>query len=236
MTALDVRSVGFAYEAGVRVLEDVSLRVDAGQVVGLVGPNGSGKSTLIRTIFDLLATQNGEVQINGLAHTTPAAKEQSLYLPSDDHLPQFLTGREYLDMIGALYRRDTAGAAELFTRFGMQGRLDDLIEDYSHGMRKKTQLVSALTMRRPLTVIDETLNGIDVESLRLCEKELSRLRADGGAVLLCTHDFALLERLADRVVFLDLGHVVADDATPALLDRHGSLASMVFAHLDAEDR
>lgn len=236
MTALDVRSVGFAYEAGVRVLEDVSLRVEAGQVVGLVGPNGSGKSTLIRTIFDLLATQTGEVRINGLAHTTPAAKEQSLYLPSDDHLPQFLTGREYLDMIGALYRQGTTGAADLFTRFGMQGRLDDLIEDYSHGMRKKTQLVSALTMRRPLTVIDETLNGIDVESLRLCEKELTRLRADGGAVLLCTHDFALLERLADRVVFLDLGHVVADDATTTLLDRHGSLAAMVFAHLDAEDR
>lgn len=236
MTALDVRSVGFAYEVGVRVLEDVSLRVHPGQVVGLVGPNGSGKSTLIRAIFDLLATQSGQIEIGGAAHTTVAAKERSLYLPSDDHLPQFLTGREYLDMVGALYRHDTDAAAELFTRFGMRGRLDDLIEDYSHGMRKKTQLISALTMRRPLTVVDETLNGIDVESLRLCEKELARLRADGGAVLLCTHDFALLERLADRVVFLDLGRIVADDATPALLDRHGSLASMVFAHLDAEDR
>ena len=236
MTALEVRSVGFAYEAGVRVLDDVSLRVEAGQVVGLVGPNGSGKSTLIRTVFDLLAAQSGRIDIDGQAHTTPTAKERSLYLPSDDHLPQFLTGREYLDMIGALYRRGTGDAAELFTRFGMQGRLDDLIEDYSHGMRKKTQLVSALVMRRPLTVIDETLNGIDVESLRLCEKELSRLRADGGAVLLCTHDFALLERLADRVVFLDLGRIVADDSTPALLEQHGSLAAMVFAHLDAEDR
>lgn len=236
MTALEVRSLGFAYEAGVRVLEEVSLRVDAGQVVGLVGPNGSGKSTLIRTVFDLLATQSGRIEIGGVAHTAVAAKERSLYLPSDDHLPQFLTGREYLDMIGALYRRQADDAASLFTRFGMQGRLDDLIEDYSHGMRKKTQLVSALTMRRPLTVIDETLNGIDVESLRLCEKELSRLRTDGAAVLLCTHDFALLERLADRVVFLDLGRVVADDTTQALLDRHGSLASMIFAHLDAEDR
>ncbi|MEG9224958.1 ABC transporter ATP-binding protein [Aeromicrobium sp. Sec7.5] len=236
MTALDVRSLGFAYDAGVRVLHDVSLRVDAGQVVGLVGPNGSGKSTLIRAVFDLLAAQDGQITIDGVAHTTATAKERSLYLPSDDHLPQFLTGREYLDMIGALYRRGTGDAEGLFARFGMRGRLDDLIEDYSHGMRKKTQFVSALTMRRPLTVVDETLNGIDVESLRLCEKELSRLRADGGAVLLCTHDFALLERLADRVVFLDLGRVVADDTTSALLERHGSLASMVFAHLDAEDR
>ncbi|MCK5891579.1 MAG: ABC transporter ATP-binding protein [Aeromicrobium sp.] len=236
MAALDVRSLGFAYEAGVPVLEDVDLRVEAGQVVGLVGPNGSGKSTLIRTVFDLLAAQSGRIEIDGQAHTSTAAKERSLYLPSDDHLPQFLTGREYLEMIGALYRRDLGDAADLFARLGMRGRLDDLIEDYSHGMRKKTQLVSALVMRRPLTVIDETLNGIDVESLRLCERQIAALRTGGGAVLLCTHDFALLERLADRVVFLDLGQVVADDSTPALLERHGSLAAMVFAHLDAEDR
>jgi ABC-2 type transport system ATP-binding protein len=236
MTALDVRGVTFAYEQGVRVLDDVDLTAADGEVVGLIGPNGSGKSTLIRVVFDLLALQTGSVTVADREHATTAAKDAALYLPSDDFLPQFLTGREYLAMVARLYGLEASDPAELFARLGMDGRLDDLIEDYSHGMRKKTQIISALLMRRPLTVIDETFNGIDVGSLRLCEKELVRLRADGGAVVLCTHDFALLERIADRVVFLDLGRVVADDTTERLVARHGSLESLVFDHLDAEAR
>ncbi|GAA1747548.1 ABC transporter ATP-binding protein [Aeromicrobium alkaliterrae] len=236
MTMLDARSVHYSYEHGVQVLDDVDLRADSGEVVGLIGPNGSGKSTLIQVVFDLLAHQSGTLTIGGHPHTGAAAKHASLYLPSDDYLPQFLTGREYLEMVGHLYGIDLPDPTELFTRFGMQGRLDDLVEDYSHGMRKKTQLISALTTRRPLTVIDETLNGIDVGSLRLCENEIGRLRDEGGAVVLCTHDFALLERLADRIVFLDLGRVVVDAPVRALVDRHGSLATLVFDHLDSAAR
>ncbi|WP_229052233.1 ABC transporter ATP-binding protein [Aeromicrobium sp. Leaf350] len=236
MTTLDARSIDYAYEPGVQVLHGVDLSAASGEVLGLVGPNGSGKSTLIQVLFDLLAAQGGSVTIDGHPHTSTAAKDASLYLPSDDYLPQFLTGREYLGLVAQLYGTRADDPSDLFARFGMQGRLDDLLEDYSHGMRKKTQLISALTMRRPVTVIDETLNGIDVGSLRLCEKELAHLRDEGGAIVLCTHDFALLERLADRVVFLDLGRVVADDTTAALVAQHGSLATMVFDHLDSAAR
>lgn len=101
-------------------------------------------------------------------------------------------------------------------------------------MRKKTQVISALLMRRRLTIVDETLNGIDVEALYRCEREFGRLRADGLAVLLCTHDFALLERLADRIVFLDFGAVVENAPTADLVAVHGSLANVVFDHLDTD--
>lgn len=113
----------------------------------------------------------------------------------------------------------------------MEGRHDDLIEDFSHGMRKKTQLISALLLRRPVTVIDETLNGVDIEALHLGEVQLAGLRDQGMAVLLCTHDFALLERLADRILFLDLGQLIVAADTGSLVREHGSLAAMVFAHL-----
>jgi ABC-2 type transport system ATP-binding protein len=103
-------------------------------------------------------------------------------------------------------------------------------------MRKKTQLISALLMRRPLTVIDETLNGIDLEALHLAEKEFRRLREDGLSILLCTHDFALLERLADRIIFLDLGQLVFDEPTDSLTAEHGSLATMVFDYLESDVR
>lgn len=233
MTLLDIANVSYSYDGFVRVLDDVSFSVEAGTIVGLIGPNGSGKSTLIKNVFDLVRLQSGRISVEGHEHDSTAAKSRGMYIASNDYLPQFLTGREYIQMLGKLYQAEVSrpAAAELFRGFSMEGRYDDLIEDYSHGMRKKTQLISALLMRRPLTVIDETLNGIDIEAMYLAEQELRRFRDEGLSVLLCTHDFSLLERLADRIVFLDLGHLVVDASTSSLLEEHESLATMVFQHL-----
>ncbi|MHC0431241.1 ATP-binding cassette domain-containing protein [Streptomyces sp. O3] len=238
MTLLDVNGVSYSYDGIVNVLLDVSFTVEEGTIVGLVGPNGSGKSTLIRSIFDLVRLQSGSISIGGYEHALSQAKQLGMYLSSNDYLPEFLTAREYLTTIGKLFDLDVDHnrAMVLFRKFSMEGRYDHLIEDFSHGMRKKTQLVSALIMRRPLTVIDETLNGIDLEALHLSEKEFRRIRDEGRSILLCTHDFTTLERLADRVVFLDLGHVVYDEPTKDLVDEHGSVASMVFDYLESAQR
>ncbi|WP_432137076.1 ATP-binding cassette domain-containing protein [Streptomyces sp. bgisy154] len=238
MSLLSVNDVSYSYDGIVNVLLDVSFAVKEGTIVGLVGPNGSGKSTLIRNIFDLVRLQSGAIRIGGHEHAQPQAKQAGMYLSSNDYLPEFLTAREYISMMGSLFDLDVDHdeAIGLFRKFSMEGRYDHLIEDYSHGMRKKTQLVSALLMRRPLTVIDETLNGIDLEALHLAEKEFRKVRDAGRSILLCTHDFAVLERLADRTVFLDLGHIVYDAPTQDLIDEHGSLAAMVFDYLETSQR
>jgi ABC-2 type transport system ATP-binding protein len=238
MSLLDVNNVTYSYDGIANVLLDVSFKVDEGTIVGLVGPNGSGKSTLIKNVFDLVRLQSGSVRIGGHEHTRPEAKQMGMYLSSNDYLPEFLTAREYISMMGKLFNLgvDHGEVLGLFRKFSMEGRYDDLIEDYSHGMRKKTQLVSALVMRRSMTVIDETLNGIDLEALHLAEKEFRRVRDDGRSILLCTHDFAVLERLADRTVFLDLGHVVYDEPTKDLVEEHGSVAAMVFDYLETSQR
>lgn len=231
---LDVRDVSFSYTGHVLALEHVSLSVPAGSVVGLIGPNGSGKSTLVKNVADLVRLQSGRIAVGAHHHDSVAAKLDVVYLASNDYLPEFLTAREYLAMLARLYgvELDRDAAVTMFERYSMAGRIDDLIEDYSHGMRKKTQLIAAFLLRRPLTIIDETLNGIDLEALHLCERQVRELQAAGCAVLLCTHDFALLERLADQVVFLDLGELVAAGATADLVAAHGSLGAMVFDHID----
>jgi ABC-2 type transport system ATP-binding protein len=238
MSRLEVRDVSYSYDGVINVLANVSFSIEDGTIVGLVGPNGSGKSTLIKNIFDLLSLQSGAIRMGGHEHASVAAKSLGMYLASNDYLPEFLSAREYIALLGRMFNIDVehGRALDLFRRFSMEGRYDDLIEDYSHGMRKKTQLVSALVLRRPLTVIDETLNGIDLEALHLGENALRGLRDDGLAVLLCTHDFALIERLADRVIFLDLGQLVFDEPTGSLIAEHGSLATMVFDHLGSDVR
>lgn len=231
---LDVRDVSFSYLPGVPTLDRVAFTVPAGSLVGLIGPNGSGKSTLIRNLTDLLRLQSGRVLVAGHEHDSVAARGSVVYLASNDYLPEFLSAWEYLTLLHRLYGVpvERAAAETLFERYSMAGRIDHLIEDYSHGMRKKTQLIAAFLLRRPLTIIDETLNGIDLEALHLCEGELAQLRADGCAVLLCTHDFSMLERRADAVLFLDHGELVASGATADLIGRHGSLSALVFEHLD----
>ena len=231
---LDVRDVSFSYTPGLLAVERVSFAVPAGAVVGLIGPNGSGKSTLIKNVADLVRLQSGHILVGTQDHDSVAARSEVAYLASNDYLPEFLTAWEYLVMLHRLYgcAADRDAAEALFERYSMAGRLDHLIEDYSHGMSKKVQLVAAFLLRRPLTIIDETLNGIDLEALHLCEQELRRMRDEGCAVLLCTHDFALLERLADHVLFLDLGELVASGRTEDLVREHGSLSALVFDHLD----
>lgn len=238
MALLTVDHVSFSYDGVINVLHDVTLGLEGGSVVGLIGPNGSGKSTLIKNIVDLVRMQSGSITVNDATNTSAAAKADVVYLASNEYLPEFLTAREYLDVLSKLYgvTLEQPEVERIFERFSMRSRWDDLIEDYSHGMRKKTQIISALLMRRPLTIVDETLNGIDIEALYLCEKEFRQLRDEGRTVLLCTHDFSLLERLADRILFLDLGTLVIDGPTHELVEEHGSLSEMVFRQIDADVR
>ncbi|SHJ92230.1 ABC-2 type transport system ATP-binding protein [Tessaracoccus bendigoensis DSM 12906] len=231
---LEARSVGFSYDGTVQVLRGVDLHVDEGEIVGLIGPNGSGKSTLIKLVFDLLHLKSGTLLLSGHHCQSALARPEAQYLASNDHLPEFLRAREYLTIIGDLYGRslDVGAARSFFEEYGMAGRLEDLIEDFSHGMRKKTQLISAILQRRPLTIIDETVNGIDLEAQYLAEQEFVKMRSEGRSILLCTHDFSMLERVADRVLFLDHGVVVADAPVRDVVASHRGISQMVFDHLD----
>jgi ABC-2 type transport system ATP-binding protein len=235
---LEIIGLDYSYGREVKALDGVGFSVPSGSVVGLLGPNGSGKSTLIKNVFDLLESQAGTITVGGSPHTTPEAKREAVYLSSNDYLPEFLTAAEYVALMAGFYGLEVEreDAADLFSRFAMDGRYDDLIENFSHGMRKKTQLIVALLVRRRLTVIDETLNGVDLEALHLAEKELAGLRDEGRSVLLCTHDFPVLERIADEIVFLDHGRVVFNAPTAGLVDEYGSLERMVYGYLEAGER
>ncbi len=236
MELLTARQVTFAYKRGVNALDDVDLQVQAGEIVGLIGANGSGKSTFIQLVFDLLRAQGGTVSIAGRPNNELSAKLSAMYLPSEDLLPEFLTGLEYLRLVYSMYKEpfDTSEVEQQLRKFSMLGRENDLIEDYSHGMRKKLQVISALLLDRPLLAIDETLNGIDLEALNLVEHEFRRLRSTGTALLLCTHDFDLLARLADRIVLLAHGTVLVDSTIDDIRTLHGSIHEMVSSLLFRE--
>ena len=225
---LEVSSVSFAYAKRAPVLRDVSFAIDRGERVALVGPNGSGKSTLIRLLADLLQLRGGSIRVDGRSHQDRDARQSVAYVASNDFLPQFLTGAEYVGLMHRLYglRADENQVAQAFARYQMTSRESDLIEDYSHGMRKKVQVISSLLVRRPLTIVDETLNGVDADALRAFTED-ARTLTDDTALLFCSHDFRLIQATCDRVIVLFDGRLRHDLSLDEVLARFGSVDALV---------
>ncbi|MEZ2389885.1 ATP-binding cassette domain-containing protein [bacterium RCC_150] len=225
---LRVENVNYAYNSRTQVLHNVSFTIAENQVMGLIGPNGSGKSTLIKVILDLLQRQSGRIHIGSASSHSRSAKMSSIYLSSNDYLPEFLTGEEYLRFMHGLYGEplDLARLESQFVRYSMRGRHRDLIEDYSHGMRKKLQLIAAFMLRRKLTVIDETLNGVDIDAIKLFERDIKELATEGRSVLLCSHDFAMLEHVADELAVLIQGTMIVQAPVRQIIQDHGTIAEL----------
>lgn len=221
---LNIENVMFSYGVD-SVLAGCTVSVASGEVLGLIGRNGAGKSTLMKLAIGQLEPQAGRIRVAGAAPDTKTARLSTMYATSNEYLPPFMTGDEYLIMLAKLYgvpaERDEYAA--LFARYGMGGRGRDLIEDYSHGMRKKVQLIAAFAFRRCVTLIDETINGIDVDSAIATQRDFRQLADEGKAVVLCSHDFSYMEKVCDRVVLLDEGAIVDQICAHSFTARPGLL-------------
>jgi len=194
------------------VLNNINLSINKGDFLALVGPNGCGKTTLIKLICDLLEKQEGHIKFRGIDNDRLQVKKSFLYLPSDDVLPDFLTGAEYIDLMLKMYEKTlNQTALEKMSEFySFESALDVLIEEYSHGMKKKIQLMTALLIEPEILIIDETLNGIDIESLEITKILLKKYMKQNKTIIMCSHDLHLLEEVCNRVVVLYNGVVHID--------------------------
>ena len=203
------------------VLDRVSMSVAAGAIHGLLGPNGSGKTTCLSLVTGLLEPDGGEVLVGGVDVATPASRRLFGFAPDDLPLPSALTGREYLVLHDALRGRDDRERAEeLADLLRIGDALERPVGDYSHGMRRKLQLVAAVMHEPRLLVLDEPFRGLDPESATTLRALLVAFAHAGGAVLVATHDLLRAERDCSEVTILDGGAVVAAGTPAELLARH----------------
>ncbi|MBO0441847.1 ATP-binding cassette domain-containing protein [Candidatus Enterococcus ikei] len=206
-----VKNVSYTY-GDQQVLFDINFEMTLNDFLSIAGPNGSGKTTLIKLVTDLLELQSGSIRFDGYDNKDIQTKVNLIYLPSDDYLPEFLTGYEYLLMLGELYDKeiDQEKVQILASYYAMENRVHQLIENYSHGMKKKIQLISAFLIAPKLIIIDETLNGIDIEAKEVSKLLLKNHQKNGGATILCTHDLELVEEIESRVLLLNEGVIKYD--------------------------
>jgi len=192
----------------VLAVDDLSLEVRRGEVLGLVGPNGAGKTTTVRILTGLLEPTAGRVEIAGqdVSADPLAARRHLGYVPDGAPLYPNLSPRQHLMLVGRLHgdddARTEAEAVRLLEHLELAGRIDDPVGTFSRGMRQKTALACALLPRPELLVLDEPLGGLDAPSAAMLKAVLRGWADQGGAVLYTSHLLDVVERVCDRVAVL----------------------------------
>jgi len=203
-------------------VEDVDLRVSAGQFFGFLGPNGAGKSTTIKMLTGLLAPTSGRIEILGLelAQNSVEVKRQIGVVPEGMALFGRLTGGEYLNFAGRMYGldRDTAAkrAGELLEFMQLADQPKTLITDYSHGMQKKLALAAAVIHNPKILFLDEPFEGVDAIASGTLKAMLQRMIAHGATIFLTSHVLEIVERLCSHIAIIHRGKLVAQGSIEEL--------------------
>ena len=235
---LEVRQVARAF-GDVDALRGVDLEVHAGEVVGLLGPNGAGKTTLVRIVATLIEPDSGQVSVCG-ADASTAAGEVRAHLGLAGQfasVDELLTGRENLELIGRLYGIDTTDCRvrveALLVSLGLSDAADRRVSTYSGGMRRRLDLGATLIGEPSLLLLDEPTTGLDPRSRLELWDLIAGIARRGTGVLLTSQNLEEIERLADRVIVLDNGEVIADGRPETLRRRIGG--QVLDVGVDAED-
>lgn len=193
----------------------IDLDIEAGQIFGLLGPNGAGKTTTLRMIAGILRPDSGRVIVAGHDNVVEPIEARKIlgFVPDRPFVYDKLTGAELLRFSAGLYGLEGPQVEtridELLELWDLAPWKDQLVESYSHGMRQKLIISSALIHRPGVLVVDEPMVGLDPRSAWLLKDVLRKFADNGGTVLVSTHTLELAESLCDRLAVIDRGSVVA---------------------------
>ncbi len=196
-------------------VDDITLTVGRGELFGFLGPNGAGKTTTLRMIAGILRPSAGRVLIgDDDVHKSPlAAKRQLGFIPDRPFVYEKLTGAEFLRFVAGLYGQEGESVerriVELLEVFELTSWGDELVEAYSHGMRQKLIISSALIHRPACIVVDEPMVGLDPKAARLLKDIFRQFVGRGGTVLMSTHTLEVAEAMCDRIAIMQHGKIAA---------------------------
>ena len=235
---LEIQHLSKRYGSKVAV-DDLTLHIRPGEICGFIGHNGAGKTTTIKACCGILPFDSGEILVGGVSvrKDTIACKRQLAYLPDNPDLYDFMTGVKYLNFIGDVFG---VGQAERRERIGRYGEMFALTHDlgqpisaYSHGMKQKLAIISALLHQPKLLILDEPFVGLDPKATHLLKGVMGELCQAGGAIFFSTHVLEVAERLCHQVAIIKNGRLVAKGPMEEV--KGDQSLETVFLELEAED-
>lgn len=198
-----------------RAVDDLNLRVEAGELFGFLGPNGAGKTTSIKMMTGLLRPSAGTARIGGYDIQKEPLRAKSIfgYIPDNPFLYEKLTGREFLNFMADLYSVTTENRPQriddLLRLFELEHKGNELIQGFSRGMRQKIALAGALIHQPKVIFLDEPTVGLDPQGARLMKEILRKLCDEGTTVFVSTHILEIAERMCDRFAIIKGGRIAA---------------------------
>lgn len=195
---------------------DINLHIQSGEIYGFIGHNGAGKTTVIKSCCGLLKFDEGEVYIDGISvkNEPIECKKRIAYLPDNPDLYEYLSGMKYLNFVADVYGIPTAERRERIDRYAamleLTGDLGQPISSYSHGMKQKLAVISALIHNPKLIIMDEPFVGLDPVASHLLKGIMRQICDEGGAIFFSTHVLEVAEKLCDKVAIIRQGRIVAN--------------------------
>ncbi|MDD4495585.1 MAG: ABC transporter ATP-binding protein [Eubacteriales bacterium] len=222
-----------------KAVDDLTLEIKPGEIYGFIGHNGAGKTTTIKACCGIIGFDSGEIYVDGISIKTDPlkCKKRIAYIPDNPDLYEFLSGIKYLNFIADIFEVSKADREERIKKyaeiFELTSDLAQPINAYSHGMKQKLAVISALIHEPKLMLLDEPFVGLDPKASHLLKGIMRDLCNKGGAIFFSTHVLEVVEKLCDRVAIIKNGRLVISGNTDDV--RGNTSLEDVFLEL-AEDK
>jgi len=212
---------------GTKAVDNLNLDVPRGTIFGFIGPNGAGKTTTIKMMAGVLKPTGGKIYINGLDIAREPSKVKMIvgFIPDRPFLYEKLSGIEFLRFKAGLYRmkenRLDERIADLLSLFELTDWADELIESYSHGMKQRLIIASAMIHKPRVIIVDEPMVGLDPKGAKLVKEIFKEWANDGATVFMSTHTLALAQEVCQQIAIVDKGRIVASGTSEDLKKQAG---------------
>ncbi len=203
------------YKGSNKGVTDISLTIEPGDIYGFIGHNGAGKTTTLKCVAGIHGFDSGEIWIGGTSvkEDSIACRKKIAYIPDNPDIYEYLTGIQYLNFIADVFEvpvKERQERISMFAdRFELTKALGDLISSYSHGMKQKLAIISALVHQPELLILDEPFVGLDPKATAILKEIMRGICADGGAIFFSTHVLDVAEKLCNKVAIIKDGRLIA---------------------------
>ncbi len=222
-----------------KAVDDLSLHINKGEIYGFIGHNGAGKTTTLKVVTGILNFDAGEILIDGISikETPLECKKKIAYIPDNPDLYEFMTGVKYLNFVADVFGVSAEERTERIRKYGdmfeLTPSLGQAISSYSHGMKQKLAIISALIHEPKLVIMDEPFVGLDPKATHILKELMRDICARGGAIFFSTHVLEVAEKLCDKVAIIKGGKLIKS-GTMEEVKGDASLEA-VFLELEGEN-
>lgn len=212
---LEIKNFSKTYSGGKRAVDHINITVNAGEIYGFIGHNGAGKSTTIKAVVGVLDFEEGDIYIDGhsVKNEPIECKKVTAYIPDNPDIYEYLTGIQYLNFVADIFEIDQKTREQRIAKysdiFDITQALGDLISSYSHGMKQKVAIISALVHEPKLLVLDEPFVGLDPKAALDLKQIMKQLCENGSAIFFSTHVLEVAQKLCNKIAIIKGGKVVA---------------------------